>query len=109
MASQNSTAIFGICKLEASTPVAFGFNVSLKHSQLTLKLRAVGLIVSAVVTVRLAVDFSQKSTAKATPRFSLTSTEESHLFRLKTYGYINAGSLLKYTRRAHSLNKLSSE
>ena len=56
MASQNPTDIFGKCKLEASTPVAFGFNVSLKHptsSQLTLTLLAVGLIVSAVVTVHL--------------------------------------------------------
>ena len=90
MASQNPTAIFGICRLEASTPVAFGFNVSLKHqtsSQLTLKLLSVALIVSAVVTVHLAVDLCRNSTAKATPRLSLTSTEESHLSRLKTYGF----------------------
>lgn len=88
MASQNSITTFGICKLEISTLVTFGFNVSLKNLQLNLKLHAIGLIVSTVVTVCLTVDFSQKSTTKATSRFSLTPIDESHLFRLKTYGYI---------------------
>ena len=60
MASQNPTASTGICKLGASTTVAFGFNVSLEHQmspRLTLKLLAVGLTVSVVVTVHLAVVF----------------------------------------------------
>lgn len=81
MASQNPTAVTVICKFGASTTVAFGFTVSLEHQmspRLTLKLLAVGLTVSVVVTVHLAVVFGRKSTAKATPRSPLKPTEESH-------------------------------